>query len=219
MRPSGKARRGRIPSVCDRGATQPGGMQRRSNAAGLSPRAASGWHDGLQRQRGCRRLVVWGHRTERGAGWIRPPASTQRDFHVKMLKQWKITPGLQRMATKKQIKQAEDALTAIRQTLPAGTDVKRHWSGKSNLLEVMKGFPDGAVMDATLYRHVSRISHASDYVGLKGDRTVIAIAFSARLSLVDGHISSAQAPSASGGGRAAPPVAPGHTGRCSAASR
>ena len=40
MRPSGKARRGKIPAVCDRGATQPGGMQRRSNAAGLSPRAA-----------------------------------------------------------------------------------------------------------------------------------------------------------------------------------
>ena len=29
-----------IPAVCDRGATQAGGMQRRSNAAGLSPRAA-----------------------------------------------------------------------------------------------------------------------------------------------------------------------------------
>ena len=42
MRPSGKARRGRIPAVCDRGATQPGGMQRLSNAAGLLPRAARG---------------------------------------------------------------------------------------------------------------------------------------------------------------------------------
>ena len=41
MRPSDKARRGRIPAVCGRGVTPAGGMQRRSNAAGLSPRAAS----------------------------------------------------------------------------------------------------------------------------------------------------------------------------------
>src|SRR5271169_729180 len=40
MRPDGKARRVRIPGVFERGATQPGGMQRRPNAAGLSPRAA-----------------------------------------------------------------------------------------------------------------------------------------------------------------------------------
>ena len=45
MRLIGKTRQGRIPAVFDRGATQPGGMQRRSNAAGLSPRAACspGW--------------------------------------------------------------------------------------------------------------------------------------------------------------------------------
>ena len=42
MRPAGKARRGKMLAVCDRGATQPGWMQRRSNAAGLSPRAARG---------------------------------------------------------------------------------------------------------------------------------------------------------------------------------
>ena len=41
MRPSGKARRVRISGIFDRGATQPGGMQRRPNAAGLPPRAAS----------------------------------------------------------------------------------------------------------------------------------------------------------------------------------
>src|SRR5271169_1888899 len=40
MRPAGKARRVRIPGVFERGATQPDGMQRRPNAAGLSPRAA-----------------------------------------------------------------------------------------------------------------------------------------------------------------------------------
>ena len=40
MCPSGKARRGKIPAECDREATQTAGMQRRSNAAGLAPRAA-----------------------------------------------------------------------------------------------------------------------------------------------------------------------------------
>ena len=33
MRPAGKARRPRIPGVFEGGATQPGGMQRRTNAA------------------------------------------------------------------------------------------------------------------------------------------------------------------------------------------
>ena len=50
MRPSGKARRGRIPAAYDREATQPAGMQRRSHAAGLSPPAA--------------RLHRWGARGE-----------------------------------------------------------------------------------------------------------------------------------------------------------
>src|SRR5438093_12722469 len=39
MRPDGKARRARIPGVFERGATPPAGMQRRPNAAGISPRA------------------------------------------------------------------------------------------------------------------------------------------------------------------------------------
>ena len=36
-RPTGKARRVRILSICERGATQPGGMPRRSNAAVIVP--------------------------------------------------------------------------------------------------------------------------------------------------------------------------------------
>src|SRR6266576_430338 len=43
------ARWGAIPGVFERGATQPAGMQRRPNAAGVSPRAAKG--------AGMRRLV------------------------------------------------------------------------------------------------------------------------------------------------------------------
>ena len=41
MRPAGKARRVRISGIFERGATQPDGMHRRSNAAGLAPRAAT----------------------------------------------------------------------------------------------------------------------------------------------------------------------------------
>jgi hypothetical protein len=41
MRPAGKARRPRIPGVFEGEATPPGGMQRRSNADGVAPRAAS----------------------------------------------------------------------------------------------------------------------------------------------------------------------------------
>jgi hypothetical protein len=40
-RPAGKARRPRIPGVFERGATQPPGMHRPSNAVRLSPRAVS----------------------------------------------------------------------------------------------------------------------------------------------------------------------------------
>jgi hypothetical protein len=42
MRPGGKARRPSIPGVCEEGATQPDGMQRRSNADGVAPRAVKG---------------------------------------------------------------------------------------------------------------------------------------------------------------------------------
>ena len=41
MRPDRKARRGRIFSIFDRGATQRGGMQRRPNATGLLGRDTS----------------------------------------------------------------------------------------------------------------------------------------------------------------------------------
>ena len=41
MRPAGKARDARIWPIFERRATQPGGMQRRSNADGLAPRAVN----------------------------------------------------------------------------------------------------------------------------------------------------------------------------------
>ncbi len=46
MRPADQARRPKIPRVFEGGATPAGGMQRRSNAAGLSPRAVKGSNGG-----------------------------------------------------------------------------------------------------------------------------------------------------------------------------
>jgi hypothetical protein len=43
MRPAGKARRPRIPGVFERGATQPGGMQRRTNAAVFTRRTTKAY--------------------------------------------------------------------------------------------------------------------------------------------------------------------------------
>ena len=81
---------------------------------------------------------------------------------IKMLNDWKRTPGLKRKATKKVITQATDALADWTNTLPAGTDVKHHWSGKRSLLEAVRAL--GAdVMYATLYRLTSSITHASDF--------------------------------------------------------
>jgi hypothetical protein len=65
MRPAGKARDARIWPICERRATQPGGMQRRSNADGLAPRAAkcpASEYVGLIRNRGSKiryHVTVW----------------------------------------------------------------------------------------------------------------------------------------------------------------
>lgn len=81
---------------------------------------------------------------------------------IKMLNDWKNTPGLKRKVSKKLIKQANDALTASTKGLPEGTDFKHHWSGKRNLQEVMKELRV-YVMYATLYRFTSSVIHASDF--------------------------------------------------------
>jgi hypothetical protein len=81
---------------------------------------------------------------------------------IKMLNEWKNTPGLKRKATTAMLKRANEELAEYVTQLPAGTDVKRHWSGKPNLQEAVKALR-GDAMYATLYRHTSSISHASDF--------------------------------------------------------
>lgn len=82
--------------------------------------------------------------------------------NIKMLNDWKNTPGLKRKATKAMLKQANEELAVSMKRLPLGTDVKRHWSGKANLQEAVKALR-GDVMYASLYRFTSSISHASDF--------------------------------------------------------
>lgn len=84
---------------------------------------------------------------------------------VKTLNEWAKTKGLRRMATKAMRKQANDALTTYMSMLPAGTNLRRHWSGLSSLQEAMSQLRGGDAMYATLYRHASTISHASDFGG------------------------------------------------------
>ena len=81
---------------------------------------------------------------------------------IKMLNEWKNTPGLKRKVPQSVMKQATDELDRHVALLPAGTDVRRHWSGKANLQEAVKALR-GAAMYATLYRFTSSISHASDF--------------------------------------------------------
>jgi Family of unknown function (DUF5677) len=65
------------------------------------------------------------------------PSERVRIYHahmiaqnIRMLNDWKNTPGLKRKATKRIIKLATDNLMAFSKGLPAGTDFKHHWSGK-----------------------------------------------------------------------------------------
>ncbi|MBI1874655.1 MAG: hypothetical protein HYS05_12345 [Acidobacteria bacterium] len=81
---------------------------------------------------------------------------------IKMLNEWTNTRGLKRKAPKAILNQANEALRDYLKRLPEGTDVSRHWSGKRTLQQAMQALR-GDVMYATLYRHTSAISHASDF--------------------------------------------------------
>jgi Family of unknown function (DUF5677) len=81
---------------------------------------------------------------------------------LKMLREWKQTPGLKRKAPKAAIEAAERELAQYQRRLPAGVDVRSHWSGKASLQHAMRALR-GDVMYATLFRHTSSASHASDF--------------------------------------------------------
>jgi len=84
--------------------------------------------------------------------------------NIKMLDDWKNTPGLKRKATKAMQKQANDALAVYMKWLPRGTKFKRHWSGMANFQDAVKAV-HWERMYASLYRFTSSIIHASDFGG------------------------------------------------------
>jgi hypothetical protein len=81
---------------------------------------------------------------------------------LKLLNEWKTTPGLKRKATKDVIKQANEATLIWAKQLPAGTDFKHHWSGKRSFQEAVKALR-GEAAYSTLYRFASSMTHASDF--------------------------------------------------------
>ena len=83
---------------------------------------------------------------------------------LKMLRDWKQTPGLKRQVTKGKIAETEKAIASVVAHLPAGTNYEKHWSGKGSFQEAVKSLRADPLY-AVLYRHTSSISHVSD-VGL-----------------------------------------------------
>jgi len=83
---------------------------------------------------------------------------------LKMIREWKRTPGLKRRVSSKKIKEVEEALESIVSCLPTGYDFRNHWSGKGSLQNALKSLRADSVY-SVLYRHTSSIAHASD-VGL-----------------------------------------------------
>jgi uncharacterized protein DUF5677 len=83
---------------------------------------------------------------------------------IRMMNEWRTTKGIKRKATKAMLRQANDGLAIYLKNLPAGANVKSHWSGKGSLQEAMKALK-GDVMYATLFRYTSSIMHASDFGG------------------------------------------------------
>ena len=83
---------------------------------------------------------------------------------LKMLMDWKKTPGLKRKATKGIIRNTEDAIVEVKKLLPAGTNFEKHWSGKGGFQQAVQALRQDTLY-AVLYRHTSAISHVSD-VGL-----------------------------------------------------
>lgn len=85
---------------------------------------------------------------------------------VKLLDEWTRTPGLKRLASKQMLQRAKQSLATYMAKLPAGTNVRRHWSGKGDGLQgAMRELKGGAVMYSSGYRHLSAISHVSDFGG------------------------------------------------------
>jgi hypothetical protein len=79
---------------------------------------------------------------------------------LKMLKEWKKTPGLKRNAPKSAIQRAEKQIDELRTMLP-GIAFEAYWSGKGSLFNTMAALKQD-VMYQLLFRTTSATSHSSD---------------------------------------------------------
>ena len=83
---------------------------------------------------------------------------------LKMIREWKKTPGLKRKVSNTVLLSVERAMLEMEQHVPKGVRFRKHWSGTDNLKEALATLRGDAAY-ATLYRYTSSISHGSDFGG------------------------------------------------------
>lgn len=81
---------------------------------------------------------------------------------IEMLKDWKKSSAVPTQSFESALKRAEDEFNRIVNSLPKGTDVKRHWSGLSGLKAVLKALGDETTY-ATGFRFGSSMIHVTDF--------------------------------------------------------
>lgn len=81
---------------------------------------------------------------------------------LKMLEHWKRTPGLKRGASKDALAAAQTLVALSSKKVPAGVNVRKHWSGLGSLTDAAKAVGHER-MYATLYRYTSTAAHATDF--------------------------------------------------------
>lgn len=121
-------------------------------------------------------FILQGRRRDRKSKALSPTAQQRaltfyaHSLHqsLKMLREWKNTPGLKRKATKAMLENTGDAIATVTNFLPAGTNFEKHWAGKGGFQQAVQALRREPLY-AVLYRHTSAISHASD-VGLHFER-------------------------------------------------
>ena len=116
--------------------------------------------------------------------------ASRGEQHLKMLNHMKATPGLKRQATKKMFAKAIDDRDTWRRQFPATIDVKRHWSGLSNLEAAVKAVR-GQGMYALFYRHTSSFAHVADFrdhIDVSEETGTIIYKLEPSLDHIDGQI-------------------------------
>ncbi|MDP2318619.1 MAG: DUF5677 domain-containing protein [Acidobacteriota bacterium] len=82
---------------------------------------------------------------------------------LRMLRSWKVTPGLRRQAKKRDLAHAQ-AIVDTWQPRTNGIDVSKHWSGKGSLANAAQLLREDRSYQ-TIYRFLSAYGHGSDVAG------------------------------------------------------